>query len=436
MAFTWSEITVPTSGGADVSDFVWDSGHGLLVAVGGSGLVYTTPDLVTVTKRTAAESNSWRGVAYASTIGASGRLVAVAGDGTHRVMYSDDGGVAWSTASASAANSWQSVVWAASLTLFVAVADTGAADGSTLVMTSSDGITWATHAAINPRQAWSGVTWSSSLGLLVAASADSPSPAGGSVMTSTNGTAWVQRATPVNSYPGGGASSGSNFVTWDAASGLFAYTSLNTGDGVRSVTTSPDGANWTKQTIPTNTDANGGLIGFPGVGLVLFRQGAGNKNVNTSIDGSTWATENTGFGDLFGVSGMIASLSKIVSWGSANTIMLVGASAPPPSPTGALSPTTGPVSGLTPFKIAGTILGAATGVTFAGLAATKVTVPDDGTITGSTPAHAKGLVTVLVQGVTLPPFTFTYVLAGVPQTLGKTNLLPPMPIRAPFKAAS
>lgn len=417
MAFTWSELTVTTSGGADVRDWIWDSGHSQLIAVGGSGLVYTTPDLVTVTKRTASEANNWRGLAFAPALGVAGRVVAVASNGTHRVMYSDDGGATWTNATAASALSWQAVTWAASLALFVAVASTGAANGSDQVMTSPDGIAWTTRAALNPRQAWSGVTWSSSLSLLVAVSASTAS-VGGVVMTSTNGTAWTVRTTPANQYGAGGAACGSNFVQWDSVSGLFAFCSLNNvGAADRFVTTSPDGTNWTKQTLPNPSDASGGLIGVTGVGLVLFRENSGNDNVNTSANGSTWATENTGFNGTFDCAGKINSLGKVCSWAQANTIVLVGA--PAPSTVTSVAPSSGTTAGGLAVTITGTNFSGTPVVTFGGSAATSIVVVNSATITCVTPAHAVGAVTVAVDAGSLASaFTYVPVLTSISPIFG------------------
>lgn len=319
MAFTWARVDAPTSGGQDVTDFVWDSGHARLVAVGTGGLVYTTPDGVTWTKQTAAAANSWRGVAYAPSLGTAGRLVAVSSAGTNRVMYSDDGGVTWTSASASAANGWQSVTWSASLALFVAVASSGGlADGTGIVMTSSDGITWAAANAINPRLQWQGVTWSPSLALFVAVSGGSVANC---VMTSTNGTAWTRRNTPATVTPAG-RSSGS-CIQWSASAGKFAFESRN--GTPRSVTTSPDGINWTEQTIPDNTGAVGGVQAVGASGLILFRQ-TGTLRVNTSPDGVTWTQVDPGVYHNWNASGYAPLATPfVVAWGDgSNTQMLTG----------------------------------------------------------------------------------------------------------------
>ena len=52
-----------------------------------------TPNTPTTwTAEASSESNSWRGVAYGN-----GKFVAVAGDGSNRIMYSDDGDT-WTSA--------------------------------------------------------------------------------------------------------------------------------------------------------------------------------------------------------------------------------------------------------------------------------------------------------------------------------------------------
>ncbi|MFF1571255.1 IPT/TIG domain-containing protein [Leifsonia sp. NPDC058292] len=76
-----------------------------------------------------------------------------------------------------------------------------------------------------------------------------------------------------------------------------------------------------------------------------------------------------------------------------------------------LTPDTGPETGGTPVTITGTGFTGATGVTFGGTAGTAFTVVNDTTITVDSPAHAPGLVDVVVQhpsGDAAPgDFTFT-----------------------------
>ncbi len=67
----------------------------------------------------------------------------------------------------------------------------------------------------------------------------------------------------------------------------------------------------------------------------------------------------------------------------------------PPAPT-AISPTSGTTSGGTPVTITGTNFASGATVTFGGTAATSVVVVSSTTITATTPAHAAGVVNVVV----------------------------------------
>ncbi|MDZ7744325.1 MAG: hypothetical protein U5K77_00985 [Candidatus Saccharibacteria bacterium] len=88
----------------------------------------------------------WSDVAYGNST-----FVAVAHDGTNRVMTSSDGET-WTAHAAAEANSWRSVTYGNGT--FVAVAD----DGTNRVMTSSDGETWTAHAAAEANS-WRSVTY-------------------------------------------------------------------------------------------------------------------------------------------------------------------------------------------------------------------------------------------------------------------------------------
>lgn len=111
---------------------LWNSvtyGDGLYVAVAinGTNRVMTSPDGITWIVRSAAENSYWRSVTYGA-----GKFVAVAASGTNRVMTSADG-INWTARSAAEANGWWSVTWGDGL--FVAV--TGS--GTNQVMTSPGG---------------------------------------------------------------------------------------------------------------------------------------------------------------------------------------------------------------------------------------------------------------------------------------------------------
>jgi len=94
------------------------------------------------TGRASAAQVQWNKVCYAPGIGAgAGRMVAVADSGTaaQRIMYSDNDGDTWTSATAADASNIQSVCFGNGK--FVAVISSPA--GTKYVMTSTDGITWA-----------------------------------------------------------------------------------------------------------------------------------------------------------------------------------------------------------------------------------------------------------------------------------------------------
>ncbi|MGV9937507.1 IPT/TIG domain-containing protein [Streptomyces olivaceoviridis] len=91
--------------------------------------------------------------------------------------------------------------------------------------------------------------------------------------------------------------------------------------------------------------------------------------------------------------------------------------APPPVPS-AISPTSGPTTGGTPFTITGTNLAGVTGVLFNGVPATGVTATAT-SVTGTTPAGAAGNAVVTLispSGTTIVPGGFTYVTPPLPPT--------------------
>jgi hypothetical protein len=194
-------------------------------------------------------------------------------------------------------------------------------------------------------------------------------------------------------------------LAWSAAAGKFCFSSKH--GVIRSVTTSPDGINWTEQTIPDNTTSNGGLVATD-FGFTLFRE-AGVDRVNNSVDGVTWTTEDPGFyrlwdyaawGSTWGAYGIV------VAWGAgSNTHMLHGAYAPVVV-TITITPTTLPdASGGNAYSQQLTASGGTGPYTYtllSGTLPTGLSLSSSGLITG----------TPLVVGVLLP----TTLPAGVVDT--------------------
>jgi hypothetical protein len=224
-------------------------GNGLFVAVANNGTnrVMTSPDGVTWIARSAAGANQWQSVTYGN-----GLFVAVSSTGTNRVMTSPDG-VTWIARSAAEANEWRSVTYGNGL--FVAVSD----DGTNRVMTSPDGVTWIARSAAEANE-WRSVTYGN--GLFVAVSITGTNQ----VMTSPDGVTWIARsAAEANAWQS---------VTY--GNGLFVAVSYT---GTNRVMTSPDGMTWI---VRSATEANPWLSVTYGNGLFVAVSTTGTHRVMTS----------------------------------------------------------------------------------------------------------------------------------------------------------
>jgi len=147
----------------------------------------TSPDGITwsSTNVTGVPDNSWYDVCWSPELGL---FVAVAYDGSNRIMTSYDGFNWTSRTSPNEYTAWVSVCWSPELGLFVAVAEAGTS-GANRVMTSPDGTTWTGRTSANENSGWISVCWSPELGLFVAVSWSGSKR----VMTSPNGINWTGR---------------------------------------------------------------------------------------------------------------------------------------------------------------------------------------------------------------------------------------------------
>ena len=191
---------------------------GLFVAVAqnGTNRVMTSPDGITWTSRTSANNNTyWFSVCYAES---KGLFVAV---GLNCVMTSPDG-ITWTSRTSPANKDWQSVCYAENQGLFVAVTDNG-------VMTSPDGITWTSRTPA-ANVSWFSVCYAENQNLFVAVAYYR---IGNRVMTSPDGITWTSR-TPA-------ANNDWRSVCYVENKNLFVAV------GANAVMTSPDGITWTIQ---------------------------------------------------------------------------------------------------------------------------------------------------------------------------------------------
>ncbi len=214
-----------------------------------------TAGVQTWTAQTAAEANNWTSVAYGN-----GLFVAVAGNGTNRVMISPDG-VNWTAQTVPEANTWIDVTYGNGL--FVAVAT----NGTNRVMTSPDGVNWTPQTAEIKR--WNSITHGNGLFVAVVNAIGTDR-----VMISSDGVNWTPQTVPEANY-------------WQAVTygnGLFVAVAAN---GTNRVMTSPDGVNWTARSIPIVSGWSG-IEGNIVYGNGTFVAGAGGSQIVKSSDGITW----------------------------------------------------------------------------------------------------------------------------------------------------
>jgi hypothetical protein len=180
---------------------------------------------ITWTTRTSAADNNWISVVWAPELSI---FVAVAFTGAGNRVMTSLNGISWTTRASAADNQWISVTWAPELSLFVAVAQSGAANR---VMTSPNGITWSSQVPAANNN-WRSVTWAPELSIFVAVAI---SGTGNRVMTSPDGITWTTRASA--------ADISWHFVIWSPELSIFLAVA-DSGIGNR-VSTSPDGISWT-----------------------------------------------------------------------------------------------------------------------------------------------------------------------------------------------
>ncbi len=179
------------------------------------------------------------------------------------------------TSLTSGSNSYENLVWAPELSLFVAVRS-----GSTDVIRSSDGITWLTAAAALPGGVgWKGMAWSPQLTMFLVVSS------GGQTARSSNGIAWTYDATGINL-------SGPNGIIWAPGLSLFVV-----GFNGTTVARSSDGINWSTATVPNNSYYQ--LAWSPELSLLVI--GSLTNVVITSPDAITWASRDSGITATIGV---------------------------------------------------------------------------------------------------------------------------------------
>ena len=181
----------------------------------------TSTDGITWTSRTGA-GTGWSELVWAASIST---FVAIQNYGTGKVLTSTNG-TSWTQRSVvGATTSFNGIAWSPTLALFAAVGSSG------IVQTSPDGTTWTTRTPSSAAP-WLDIAWSPTLGMFAACSDGNTAK----VMTSTNGTTWTERLSL-------GSGTDLRQITWSTALGLF----IIAGNGTN-IYTSSNGTSWTLRT--------------------------------------------------------------------------------------------------------------------------------------------------------------------------------------------
>ena len=213
-----------------------------------------------------------------------------------------EGVITW-TARTPASSTWIEVVWADTLSLFVAIKQN---TGSSVIMTSPDGATWTqrtTPATGSPF--WEGICWSSSLGLLVAVGSSGTSR----VMTSPDGINWTSRT----------ASTAATWkrVAWIPTVNLFVSGANAWGVNVN-VMTSPDGVTWTTRNSPVFQSR--GFAWSPSLALIVAVSDTV-PHILTSPDGINWTTRTISGTPTFTDIAWSGSLAMFVATSSSDPLL-------------------------------------------------------------------------------------------------------------------
>lgn len=204
----------------------------------------------------------------------AGRIVAV-GDSGGMIKTSDDCGVTWTsrTAGSAFAGSFNDVLWASGLGLYIAV-------GVGTVQTSPDGVTWTQRvtSALN----YGSVAFDGVANVVVVAW-DGASTY--STLTSANGTSYTSHAQAIS------------LSTTALVFGLGLFVAGKNAAGVN-VYTSPDGVTWTARVWGSSSAMLCNHLAYCTNTGHLYAHGAtgGTRELQTSTDGITWARIRSGTG--------------------------------------------------------------------------------------------------------------------------------------------
>lgn len=242
VSFSWAVNTqtapsfVPQSG-------VYSPDLGLYVVVGyghATTNIWTSPDAVTWTGRTAPGTIRWRDIAWSPSLDL---FVAVGSNAAEQGCITSPDGITWTERTMPSVNNWYGVTWSADLSLFVAV-------GLNKVAYSSNGTSWSSG-TIDSNE-WYGVTWAPSLGMFAAFGGNGTT---NNIATSTDGNTWTTRTTPAT-VTFGNLFGGNHIGAWSTVEEVFCAVGITTGLTHKAVVSS-DGINWTLNDLPETFEGSG-----------------------------------------------------------------------------------------------------------------------------------------------------------------------------------
>ena len=261
-------------------------------------------ELDNINNKTIYNGSKWQSIVWANSLNLY-VAVSISGDG-NRVMYSSDT-INWTYSNHVPANKWTSICWSSELNLFVAVSKTGYLNR---IMVSSDGINWTVKLAPNDND-WESVCWSPLLNLFVAVSSTGDT---NRVMTSSDGLIWViQKSANSNNWTSVCWSSTLNIFVAIANSGLF-----------NRIMTSSNGINWTTRTSPNNNNWSSVISSTISNLIVAVSNNGDTNRVMISNDGINWtAIQSAGANEWNSViwCNYLNKFIAVASSGNGNQIM-------------------------------------------------------------------------------------------------------------------
>jgi subtilisin family serine protease len=259
-------------------------GNSTFVAVGASGIVFTSADGAAWTAQTSGTGNHLYSIAYGTpgftAVGAAG------------IIITSTNGTSWTTRTASTSATLRGITFADSK--YVAVGYYGK------ILTSPDGAAWTIRTS-GTSEKLQAVTHGNNMFIAVGNN--------GMILTSSNGTSWTKRTSPVASHLNGVVYADSVFVAVGQSG---------------QVITSPNGIDWTKRTSGTASSLYAAAYGNSSIVAV-----GGGGTILTSGDGATWTAQTPAPSALLGIT---YGNSRFIALGG-GFILSSTCGAAPPEPT-------------------------------------------------------------------------------------------------------